>query len=151
MKYEEYLEKRQNLTQEAENLINEGKFDEANEKMEEVKALDEKWDKVTEAQANLRALGNDQRVYDVQNLSGGMTGETVARTVSLAPKAMETEGEQLYASEKYKNAWAKQMMGKPMTAEETDVVNMVNAYTHTTENTGIVIPKTVANRNLGHD
>lgn len=144
MKYEEYLEKRQNLTQEAENLINEGKFDEANEKMEEVKALDEKWDKVTEAQANLRALGNDQRVYDVQNLSGGMTGETVARTVSLAPKAMETEGEQLYASEKYKNAWAKQMMGKPMTAEETDVVNMVNAYTHTTENTGIVIPKTVA-------
>lgn len=145
MKYEEYLEKRKNLTQEAENLINEGKFDEANEKMEEVKALDEKWDKVTEAQANLRALGNNQRAYDVQNLPGGdMTGETVTKTVAFGSKAMETEGEQLYASEQYRNAWAKQMMGKPMTAEEVNVVNMVNAYTHTTENTGIVIPKTVA-------
>ena len=56
MTYNEYTESRKNLITEANGLINEGKLDEANAKMEEVKALDEEWDKTAEAMATAKAL-----------------------------------------------------------------------------------------------
>lgn len=142
MKYEEYTKMRQELSKEAESLINEGKFDEANEKMKEIEALDEKWDKITEAQANLKALSGSQRGYNIQNIGeSGKKGTVIDKTGGLGAGH---SGKELYASEAYKNAWAKQMMGIPLTEDEAKTVKMVNEYTHTTENTGVVIPKTVA-------
>ena len=44
MTKKEYEEKRQNLINEAEALINESKIDDANKKMDEVKQLDENFE-----------------------------------------------------------------------------------------------------------
>lgn len=49
--------------------------------------------------------------------------------------------------EEYRNAWAKDMMGFALSNEEREFMNRVNdeyrAFTHTTENTAILVPKTV--------
>lgn len=58
MTKEKYLEKRNALLEEAENLLNEGKLDEYNEKIKEIEDLDEKFDKIAKAQANINALKN---------------------------------------------------------------------------------------------
>lgn len=138
MNRKQYEEKRNSLMNEAQNLINEGKIEDAEAKMNEVRALDEKWDTITQAQANLLALNQEPKPVNVfgQNesfvdLEGGDGGEPMT-----AEKAWE--------SEIYVGAWAKTLMNKSLSDEEQRVYKMVNeAYTHTTGNTSIVIPKTV--------
>ncbi len=148
MIYKDYIEKRQGLMDVIQSFINEGKIEEANEKMKEVTALDEQWDAVAEAQANMNALNDHQRTYNIQNLSGVQTenGVVTAKMNFGVPNTAKSEDEleDLYKSDTYKNVWAKFMMGKTLTADETDTIIKVNAYTHTTENTGVVIPVTVA-------
>jgi len=51
-----YLEKRNALLVEAEELLNEGKLDEYNEKVKEIENLDEQFEKIAKAQANMNAL-----------------------------------------------------------------------------------------------
>lgn len=153
MTYKEYSESRKNLITEANTLIDEGKLDEANAKMDEVKDLDEKWDKTAETLANAKALEGEQRAYNIQNITdsaaagavatAGATGVVTAELRFPTGKEDTTETP-LYATDVYKNAWAKTMMGKPLTAEEAEVFKNANDYTHTTGNTGVVIPKTVA-------
>lgn len=147
MKYKDYTDKRQNLLNEAQQLIDEGKLEDAEKKMQEVTALDNQWDAIAEAQANMQALSDNQRMYNVQQLTGAQVVDgTVTEKMNLGiPAEGATDDmKQLYQSEDYTNAWSKMMMGKPLSAAETDVIQKVNAYTHTTENTGVVIPKTVA-------
>ena len=158
MNRKEYEEKRAALTKEAENLINDGKVDEANAKMDEIKKLDEKQQeyedkeaekqaRMKEAMANLTALSAAQVGVNIQNLTGvsaeGLQTAAATLQLGLAGKT-NSEKEEMYNSEEYKVAWAKLMMGKTVTGEEAELVKMVNEYTHTTENAGIVIPKTVA-------
>lgn len=52
----EYEKQRENLINEADGLINEGKIEEANSKMDEVKKLDENFENEAKAHANLKAL-----------------------------------------------------------------------------------------------
>jgi len=148
MTYKEYVDKRQEMMNEVQTLIEAGKLDEADTKMNEVNALDEKWDAVSEAMANMQALSGSQRVYNIQNLTGAQVdGGTVTATMQFGvnePKNAADDKKEMYASDLYKNAWAKSMMGQTLNAEETNAVALVNDYTHTTKNTGIVIPKTVA-------
>lgn len=147
MKYKEYVEKRQGLLNETQAFIDAGKLEEADAKMEEVKKLDEKWDAVTEAQANMRTLSGNQRTYDVQQLCGAKVEDgivTAKMNFGMKPNEKTEEAEEMYKSDTYERAWAKTMMGKLLTAEEANVMQKVNAYTHTTENTGVVIPHTVA-------
>ena len=59
MNKKQYEKMRNELFMTAQNFINEGKVDEANAKMEEIKELDEKWDAIAQAQANLRAMNSD--------------------------------------------------------------------------------------------
>ena len=145
MNYQEYLEKRKEMMDEAQSLISAGKFEEADAKMNEVSALDERWDGQAKADANMRALEGKRRKINAQDLAGkNVQDGVVTETLSFVP-AGSAEGETApHATDEYKAAWAKIMMGKPLTAEETEVVEKVNAYTHTTENTGVVIPTTVA-------
>lgn len=56
MNRKEYETKRQALINEAETLINEGKLEEANKKMEAVTELDKNFEAAAKAEANLRAL-----------------------------------------------------------------------------------------------
>lgn len=135
MNKKQYLAKRTQLLNEAQALINAGKAAEAEEKMKEVTALDEQWDAIAQAQANFNALNNEPVAMPPVALEGAMKD---------GPKS-ENKPEKAWASEEYKTAWAKTLMGKPLTSDEQSVYDMVNeAFTHTTENTGIVIPKTVS-------
>lgn len=146
MNKKQYEEKRTALVNEVQKLIDEEKIEEANAKMDEVKALDKKWENICEAQANKNALEGNRPGLDIQNLSGmqvspGEAGSTL-QMGAYAPK--QEEAKQLFASKEYEVAWAKSLRGNPLTKDEANIVKMVNEYTHTTENTGIVIPKTVA-------
>lgn len=138
MTKEQYLNKRKNLYDEAQALINEGKIEEANAKMDNIKELDNKFEDEAKAAANLRALNENPVVTDINNKSVTVTEGTTIDNFNI--DALENE-----KSEKtYVNAWAKNMLGKNLTDDENKVFNMVNeGYTHTAENTGIVIPETV--------
>ena len=133
MNKQQYLAMRNQLMNEAQALIDAGKAAEAEEKMKEVAALDERWDAIAQAQANFRAL-NTEPVAAAPAIPEDATGKDNAADGAM--KALE--------SEEYKVAWAKTLMGKQLTQDESETYMMVNeAFTHTTENTSIVIPKTV--------
>ena len=55
MTKEKYLELRNALMTEIESLIAEGKLDDSNAKMDEVKNLDNQWEQIKLASANLNA------------------------------------------------------------------------------------------------
>lgn len=133
MNRKQYLAMRTQLMNEAQALIDAGKAAEAEEKMKEIAALDEQWDAIAQAQANFRAL-NAEPMAAAPTIPEDATGQNKAEDGVM--KAL--------ASEEYKNAWAKVLMGKQLTQDESETYKMVNeAFTHTTENTSIVIPKTV--------
>lgn len=56
--YQEYMELRNEMIEEANNLLNEGNIEASNAKQEEIKQLDNDWDEFAKAQANLNALNN---------------------------------------------------------------------------------------------
>lgn len=144
MTYQEYLNQRKALMDAAQALIDEGKFDEAETKTGEVTALDERWDAQAKAEANMRALEGNQRKVNTQNLSANalQIGTVVDSTATMP---VEQKKEDAYKTQEYTNAWAKVMMGQQLTADESKAFQLVNeAYTHTTENTPVVIPETVA-------
>lgn len=144
MTYQEYLNKRKELMDAAQGLIKEGKFDEADAKMNEVTALDERWDAQAKADANMRALEGNQRKVNLIDFSG-TTNQTGGVIDSINRNQEILKKEDIYKTNEYTNAWAKIMMGQQLTSEEDKIFHMVNeSYTHTTENTPVVIPETVA-------
>lgn len=77
MNKEQYLEMRNGLYTEAERLINEGKIDEGNSKIEEIKELDNRFETETKALANLNALKDNTRVTNIENLGVANVSGTV--------------------------------------------------------------------------
>ena len=134
MNRKQYETMRNQLMNEAQTLINDGKAEAAEAKMNEVKELDDKWDKIAQAQANFNALNNDPKPMNPFGMEDSLFGQgSEENTVAAA-----------WASEEYENAWAKTMMKKPLEASEQKAFDLVNeAYTHTTGNTAVVIPKSV--------
>lgn len=134
MTKQQYLAKRKELMDSAQQLIDEGKMESAETKMEEVKNLDKEWDKVSQMQANFNALNNEptvSRAFRVDDCTENNTKD-------------ENILEAAWSSKEYENAWAKTLLGKTLSDEENAKFKMVNeAFVHTTENTGIVIPKNV--------
>lgn len=140
MNKEKYLEMRNALLAEIEGLIAEGKVEESNAKMKEVEALDNKWEEIKLANANLNALKDNTKVTDLENKSVKVEGGKIVGSI-VEPKAVDEKTA-------YTNAWAKEMMGQKLTAEEQAIYDKVNtefnnAFTHTTENTPTLIPETV--------
>ena len=134
MNKKQYEAKRKQLMDEAQALINEGKALEAEAKMNEIKNLDEEFDKLAQAQANFNALDKEPKPLNPFDMSGNNGWQQIA----------ENDAEVAWASKEYEIAWAKIMMNKAMSDDEQHTFKMVNeAYTHTTENTSIVIPKNV--------
>lgn len=145
MTYNEYIEKRKALTDEAQGMIDTGDLENASAKNDEIKALDAKWDATAEALANLQALSDEQRVYNIQSMGVGEVKDgVVAGQVNFIPAATDDKTVDAVKSDAYKVAWYKTLTGKPLSSDESRVFQMVNDYTHTTENTGVVIPDTVA-------
>ncbi|MGG3456056.1 phage major capsid protein [Paenibacillus rhizolycopersici] len=140
MNKEQYLNQRKKLMNEAESLLNEGKFKESESKMDEVKELDNKWEAIALANANLNALKENAKVTELENKSvtveGGKTVENIVQ-----PKPIDDK-------KAYENAWAKYMQGSKLEGQEKELFDKVNrefsnAYTHDTTNTAILIPETV--------
>ena len=70
MNKEKYLEMRSAMLDEAQNLINEGKIEEAATKRAEIEKLDADFEKTSKEQANLDALNKENdKVIDMKNLS----------------------------------------------------------------------------------
>lgn len=141
MKKEQYVAQRKTLMEEAENLIGEGKITESEAKMKEIQDLDNKWEQAKLANANLNALKDNEKITDLENKSVDVNGGKTVENIH-EPKAIDDQ-------KIYENAWAKSMMGKKLSSDETEVFNKVNeefnnAYTHDTGNTSILIPTTVA-------
>jgi len=151
MTYQDYLEKRKTLQDEAKALLD--KSDENDitataeqyeAKAAEIKALDQKWDTISDMLDSLQALSDEQRSYNVQNLTGAKVEDGVASAAVTLVPASAVQNADMSASDAYKIAWAKCMMGKPLSVDEQKTLDMVNEYTHTTGNTAVVIPETVA-------
>lgn len=143
MKREEYLTKRNELVAQSEGFIQNGKLEEAEKAMQDIKDLDASFEASALAQANLNALKENQVFNDLPDQS--LTNVN-GKAIGVFDLENQTESKQKI----YENAWAKVMMGKSsgLSKEEKDVFDKTNtefrnAYTHTTENTGILIPETV--------
>lgn len=78
MNRKQYEAMRRKLMDEAQGLLDAGKVDEANAKMEEVKALDGKWDAIAQAAADFAALNGTQTA---KNPMGTWTKPLEGRTV----------------------------------------------------------------------
>lgn len=140
MNKEKYLAQRQALMNEAEQMISEGKSEEANAKMREVEALDNKWEEVKTAMANMNALKDKTVATDLANESVNTEGKVIE---NMGANVVIDENKQ------YENAWAKVMQGQKLDSNEQVIFDKVNtafsnAYTHDTSNTAVLIPETVA-------
>ena len=137
---EKYLKQRNALLKEIENLIAEGKTEDADAKMKEVEALDEKWENVKKASANLTALKGSAKVTDIENRSVDIGDVKAIDTIQ---KPVPVNDDKMYET-----AWAKTMQGKSLEKSEQEIFDRVNAefnntYTHDTGNTATLIPETV--------
>lgn len=141
MKYNEYLDQRNALMAEVEALIGEGKIEESNAKMEEVKALDNKWESIKLANANLNALKDNNKVIDLENKNIEPKGGIKVVDNIIENKVVDE-------AKAYENAWARFMQGNKLEGDDLTVFNKVNkefnnAFTHTTANTPTLIPEAV--------
>lgn len=136
MNKEKYLEMRAAMLYEAQDLINEGKIEEAAAKRQEIEKLDAEFEEASKEQANLDALNKeDDKVTDMKNLSvdeGGL-------------KPVDKTAEKLNQAN-YETVFAKVALQRDLTNDEINLYNEMNpenVYTHNTTNTEIVIPETV--------
>lgn len=139
MNYEEYLRQRQELSDKAQALINEGKTEEAEAVMNDITALDGRYEEACRQHANLTALNGNVKSRAISVL--GDTGEPLMHDGDGQTGEPEVVD---FRSEAYLNAWVNKMQGRKLTQAESDTIQMVNdSFTHTTGNTGEVIPETV--------
>ena len=77
---EKYLNQRNTLLEQAQNLINEGKFKEFNEKKAEIEALDNQYEEAAREQANLNALKESSVVKAISNSGVNIKGSVLENT-----------------------------------------------------------------------
>lgn len=130
MTRKEYEAKRQTLINEAETLINDGKVEEANKKMDNVTELDQNFEAEAKAAANLKALSQSPiplaRVGDGAVFDGNASGEP----------------EDMYDSVEYRKAFMNYVLKGTAIPEK---FKNASATTKTTD-VGSVISPTVVNR-----
>lgn len=136
MEKEKYLEMRNGLYTEAENLINEGKIDEGNAKMQEIKDLDTKFENEATAMANLNALNKVPTVTNIQKMSKQVEKGSVIDSTSNS-----NEEENFTNSIDYRKAF----MNYVITGEKGAALKNLDANTKTTD-VGVAIPETVLSR-----
>lgn len=138
MNRQQYEAKRNQLLQEAQNLIDQGKAEEANAKMEEVRTLDNQWESIAKAQANFNALNAEPRPLMVLGQGGEM-----ANMSGITPREEQAEEEQnIYDSVEYRRAFMNYVIkGTPIPAKFTNA-----SETTKTGDVGSVISPVVINR-----
>lgn len=124
---EEYLEMRNAMMLDAEQLLNDGKTEDADAKMEEVKNLDNAYEKFANTQANLRALAGAPPVAAPVNTGNARTG-------------LDGTEEDMTNSMAYRKAFMNYVLsGKAIPAELTNA----GSETTTTTEGGATIPTTL--------
>ena len=131
MTRKEYEEKRQNMINEAEAFINDGKIEDANKKMDEVKLLDESFENEAKAHANLRALSSAPVAVSGYGVGQAMTGA-----------APEAEKEDVFDGLEYRKAFMNYVLKGTAIPEKFKNVSAVTK----TSDVGAVISPTVINR-----
>ncbi len=132
----EYLNKRNEMLRNAQSMIDAGDIGGADKLMENVKELDEKFSNEARSRANMESLKNNAPLPNLEKGSEGfVNGDVLGQTGEV--KTNEADEKLLV------NAWAKFMMNKPMTDDENSAFVLANSAM-TTENSGILVPETVA-------
>ena len=124
-----YKEKRAELMNRANTLINEGKIEDANAVMAEVKDLDGKHEAESKAKAELEALNGVNVGVGISAL-----GEGVVKDVK-TPNVKDKQDE-------YFKAWAKQIHGDALTAAEQKIIKDLNETATVGEHEGVLVPTT---------
>ena len=133
MKREQYEAKRKDLMDEAQTLLDQGKTEEAENKMNEVKDLDAEFDRIAQAQANLNALNNEPKPAAPFGATGGAANFGMPT---------ESDPKDVYDSVEYRKAFMNYVLnGTPIPGKFTNE----DATTKTTD-IGAVISPTVTNR-----
>ncbi len=123
----DYLDKRNALIEEAQNLLNEGKLQEYETKEKEIKDLDEQYEKFAKAQANMNALKDVKIGGDAKDLFDGK-----------ADFGKKPEPEDKYNSIEYRKAF----MNFCKTGVMPQEFRNVDTYTGTAD-ASAVIPTTI--------
>ena len=135
MTNEIYMSQRNQLLTDAQQLIDAGKMEDANAKMDEIKALDAKYDEEAKLQANLNAL-TGAKVPGLQAVPGVI--ETADLTGAKKPDILDR-----YDTDEYKKAFmAYVLTGRKIPGELTNV----DANTKTSD-VGAAIPPTTLQKN----
>ncbi|MFP7447126.1 phage major capsid protein [Bacillus infantis] len=111
---------------------------------------------VKEIEEELRQLqAEETKIIEKRKLAEGIQmGEVETREIEKPKEERSAKGEvrnlpwnEAIDTEEYRSAWLMDMMGQSLKEEERSFMNKVNdeyrAFTHNTENTAILIPKTV--------
>ena len=133
MNKKQYEEMRNRLINEAQELINAGKAEEAEKKMNDIKELDKKWDSIAQAQANLKAL-NEEPV--------GMNPFGVREEEMNNEFKPSERNDNIYDSLEYRTAFMNYVLsGEPIPKKFRNEAGPTK-----TSDTGSVISPTVVNR-----
>lgn len=135
MNREQYLAKRQELLAKLKGMIGTASAEDYAAVKKEIEDLDAKWDEQAQAQADYNALMARNVVADVQGIGGAQV--TAAAVVGSTGNAAGEDA-------MYEAAFAKTLMGKPLSQEEQAAFDRMNPTNEasTTENNEIFIPHT---------
>lgn len=136
MTREEYISKRQEMMNVAQQLVAEGKLEEFKAKKGEVEALDTRYEAEAKAQTELDALNAGVKVTAIENQATPVAGKVIDSTSNTV------ESDDITNSKEYRKAFMNYVtQGKAMPAEFKNA----NANTKTTD-VGEMIPETVLQR-----
>ena len=136
MNKKKYLEDRKLLLDEAQKLIDEGKIEESQAKMKEIEALDNKWEEVKLANANMNALKDKTKVTSLEDVSLDNVGGKTVDNMSIA----DCEKTDVLSSEDYRNGFLKKLQGKELTKLENVAISTAAG------SAGAVIPTETQNK-----
>ncbi len=137
MNKQEYMELRNGLYSEAENLINAGSIEDANSKMKEIEDLDKRFENEAISLANLNALKDKTKITSIENNSVIVKNYKVLDSMNA-----ETDVEDITASADYRKAFMNNIIkGEDMPQEFMNI----DSNTKTTD-VGILIPSTVVEK-----
>lgn len=113
----DYINKRDELFKQAEELLDASKVEESNELMAEIEELDNKWEEKKIEMANKVAL-EDLKVVDMENMSEKQEEAEIMEKINIK----EMDAVEVTATEEYKNAFLKKLQGKELTQQENALV-----------------------------
>lgn len=133
MNKEKYLTQRNEIYSEAEKLINEGKIEEANAKIEEIKNLDQQFENEAKAMANLNALKDNVKAANIEKFDNANKVGKIIDSIG------NNLGEDFTNSMEYRKAFMNYVQtGTPISREFKNA----DASTKTSD-IGEMIPQTV--------